>query len=545
MNSFDQEPLKHPVSSSYTAIAPPSFPCRPGTSILVDGDSDGDSEGLLTGKLAYYWTGKEYARGHRCTLIFCTKPAPTFDWFNLAWVTVDSLPDVALIEIFEFYIDWAGINAWRTLVHVCRKWRIVVFGSPRRLDLQLSCTPRLPVREMLDIWPLLPLIMEAYRHEMWDMGRMDNVIAALERNDRLYQLRLIDISSSQVEKVLPAMQQPFPALIRLHVGFGDDVDETTPVIPASFLGGSTPRLQTLNLMHIPFPGLPKLLLSATHLVHLFLHRIPHSGYFSPEAIVTSLSVLTGLKFFAINFESPRSRPDRKSRRPPPAARTLLPSLIALDFKGNSEYLEDLVARIDAPLLENLEIIFFHQLIFETPRLTQFISRLPKQITHDKARVLFSNKEVSVGLAQNEYIRLELGISCRQSDWQLSSLAQICSSSFPQALIPAVEQFYILGGGHWVWQDDIDDSQWLELLHLFSAVKDLYISREFAPFIARVLQELVGERVTEVLPSLQTLFFLEETLSSRPVQEVIGQFVTARQLAGHPIAISRWEIPEGK
>jgi hypothetical protein len=46
-------------------------------------------------------------------------------------------------------------------------------------------------------------------------------------------------------------------------------------------------------------------------------------------------------------------------------------------------------------------------------------------------------------------------------------------------------------------------------------------------------------VTEVLPAPQTLF-LEETPLSEPVQENIGKFVSARQLSGHPIAVSRWE-----
>jgi hypothetical protein len=466
-----------------------------------------------------------------------------FGLFNLALdlarVTTDMLPDVALLEIFDFYIDWAGINAWRTLVHVCRKWRIVVFGSPRRLDLKLYCTPRMPVRKMLDVWPHLPLEIEAFRHEMWDVARVDNVVAALERNDRLHQLRFIDISSSQFEKISPAMQQPFPALMHLYFGFGDDVDETAPVIPASFLGGTAQRLQTLSLMHIPFPGLPKFLLSATHLVHLFLFRIPHSGYFSPEAIVSSISVLTGLKTVIIDFESPRSRPDRRNRRPPPATRTLFPILTMLDFKGASEYLEDLVARIDAPLLSFLEITFFHQLIFETPRLTQFITRLPKLMTHDKAQLFFSDREAMVTLASNDNRRLGLRISCKRLDWQISSLAQLCSRSLPQALIPTLEYLYIFEFGVSLWQDDIENSQWLELFHPFTAVKGFHISREFASFVAPALQELVGERVTEVLPVLQTLF-LEEELSSGPVQEAIGKYIAARQLAGHPISVSLWE-----
>ena len=57
-----------------------------------------------------------------------------------------------------------------------------------------------------------------------------------------------------------------------------------------------------------------------------------------------------------------------------------------------------------------------------------------------------------------------------------------------------------------------------------------------------LQELVGARITEVLPSLQNIFVegLEELEPSGLFfQENIEQFVTARQLSDHPIAISDW------
>ena len=92
-----------------------------------------------------------------------------------------------------------------------------------------------------------------------------------------------------------------------------------------------------------------------------------------------------------------------------------------------------------------------------------------------------------------------------------------------------------------WQDDIEDSQWLELLHPFTGVKDLYLSKEFVPRIAPYLQELVGGRTTEVLPALQS-FFLENPHilhSSRRVEEAIGKFVAARQLSNHPVATFRW------
>jgi hypothetical protein len=253
------------------------------------------------------------------------------------------LPDLALIEVFAFYMAEAWIETWHTLVHVCRKWRNIGDGSPRRLDLRLFCTARTPVRETLDIWPPLPIVVNLYHDETWGV---DNIVAALGPNDRVYEMGLFGIRSSQLEEVLAALQQPFPTLTLLRLGLKD---EAVPVDPDLFLGGSAPRLQTLSLDHIPFPGLPKLLLSATHLVQLCLLGIPHSGYISPEAMATCLSGLTRLEYLEIEFESPQSRPDhwQNSRRPPLPTRNPLPVLTVLLFKGVSEYLEDLVVRIDA------------------------------------------------------------------------------------------------------------------------------------------------------------------------------------------------------
>jgi hypothetical protein len=57
------------------------------------------------------------------------------------------LPDDVLLEIFAFYADedmnedFERVEEWKTLAHVCRRWRSVAFQSPRRLNLRLLCTP--------------------------------------------------------------------------------------------------------------------------------------------------------------------------------------------------------------------------------------------------------------------------------------------------------------------------------------------------------------------------------------------------------------------
>ena len=447
------------------------------------------------------------------------------------------LPDVALLEMFDFYVDNAPMYAWQTLVHVCRKWRIIVLGSPLRLNLQLQCRESTPVRETLDVWPRLPIVVMGTINE--ECG-VDNIVAVLEHNDRIYEFSLWNFSSSQLENVFAAMRQPFPALTHLQLQPGDEI---AAVVPDLFLGGSVPRLQTLFLDRIPFPGLPKLLLSATHLVVLNLWRIPHSGYIPPEAMITCLSGLTKLERLDVRFKSPQSRPDRRLLRLP--TRIVLPALTELWFNGVSEYLEDFLVRIDAPLLDKLTVTFFHQLLFDTPRLGQFISRTPNFKTYDEARVSFTKWDVHFTFPQkiNRDRKLDIHILGNHPDWQLSSVAQVFSTSFPQALISAVERLYFFNFDHSFsrpqWQDDVESGQWLELFHQFTAVKDLYLCQELPPLIAPILQELVGERATEVLPALETIF-LKETLPSGSVQESIGKFVAGRELASHPITLSHWE-----
>jgi hypothetical protein len=92
-----------------------------------------------------------------------------------------------------------------------------------------------------------------------------------------------------------------------------------------------------------------------------------------------------------------------------------------------------------------------------------------------------------------------------------------------------------------WKDDIENTEWLDLLLPFTAVKNLYLSERFLPRIAPALQELTGGRTTEVLPALQNVL-LEGLQPSEPhsVQEGIAQFISARQLTNRPVAISVWE-----
>ena len=459
---------------------------------------------------------------------------------------IDVLPDEVLLEIFDFYMimnipyrrKTPSVEAWQSLVHVCQRWRSLVLQSRGRLNLQLYCTPKTPARDALDIWPALPLVIGG----LLSSSGTDNIIAALGQSNRVCRVTLWVFANWQLERVLAAMQMPFSELTDLWLELFPNRD--VPVIPDLFLGGSAPRLRSFHLNRIPFPGLPKLLSSATHLVHLTLTDIPHSGYISPKAMIALLSVLSSLDSLKLQFQSPQSRPDWESPSLPPLRRSILPTLTSLNFKGATEYLEEIVIGIDTPHLHFLDITFFNQIDFDTPRLAQFINCTPALRALDEAHVQFDEDFADVQLSVSSPTpNLRIAISCREPDWQLSSIEQLCSSSLDP--LSMVKDFYI-DHRYWrtVWKNDaIENTLWLRLLLPFTAVKNLYLFKEFALGIVATLQELIGDRITEVLPSLQNIF-VEGLEPSGRLRENIGRLVAARRLSGHPIAISDWDWVKG-
>jgi hypothetical protein len=104
------------------------------------------------------------------------------------------------------------------------------------------------------------------------------------------------------------------------------------------------------------------------------------------------------------------------------------------------------------------------------------------------------------------------------------MEQVCTWCLPP--LSTLEGLY-LGAPGWRLhrQDNTENDLWLELLHPFTTVKNLYLTEKIAPRIVHVLQELDGERATEVLPTLQNIF-LERLRPSGPVREGIERFIAA-------------------
>jgi hypothetical protein len=465
--------------------------------------------------------------------------------------TIDNFPEDVLLVMFYFYrIILANpenvypVWEWHVLAHVCRKWRQVVFSCPYHLGLRLICTPMTPVRKMLDIWPpTLPIIVDnsaLLLSQSDGDDEDDSLIAALERRDRVCLITIDHLTRLRLERLAAAMQEPFPALTHLHLGSnGEEAPAVAaPTLPGTFMGGSAPRLQRLALNGISFTALPNFLLSPENLTSIELRDIPSTGYVSPEAMVAFLSTLTRLGCLIIESKSRSPPADPTSRRAAPPTRVVLPALIHFRFKGVSEYLEDMVVGIDAPLLRDLDVVFFYQLIFDIPRLALFIHRTETLKSFSKrAELSFKSRHVLIKIFNAANLGLSLYIPCSSSDWQIESIVQLCG---PLPTPSNVERLDIVSEDTddiANWQDVIDHAEWLEILQLFSSVRELYVTQAMWHVLAPGLKKHAGERTMDVLPLLRDLF-LERLKPSESLPGTVGPFVAARKLAGHPVAVHR-------
>ena len=262
-------------------------------------------------------------------------------------------------------------------MHVCQRWRYLGFESPIRLNLQLFCKEKSPVKKLLDVWPTFPLVIQVDYND-WSTPEdslFDSLVAALERRDRVRRIDIANPPNSLWRRIVLAMQGPFPALRFLSLKSRYDVPH---LLPDTFLSGYAPCLQDPALGAISSPSLPRFLSSTSDLTSLRLFGIiySYSHCTQPETVATCLSALRRLKSLKINFVNAQPLPQRGNRASLPPTRFVLSALSELDFTGVSKYLEALAARIEAPLLDEFHINFsHHELVFDIPQTIRLFGHL--------------------------------------------------------------------------------------------------------------------------------------------------------------------------
>jgi hypothetical protein len=283
--------------------------------------------------------------------------------------TAQTLPDDVLLEIFGYH-RLASLRSstwrWHRLAQVCRKWRFVVFAYPRRLDLRIVVTydKSTRIRKIPNFWPTLPIIMwypQSELHPFLSPKDEDNICDLLKNPARICEMHM-DVTRSLLRKCAPLLSESFPALEHLRLKSHDLI----MVFPDNFLDCSAPRLRVLHLDNTAFSNLPRLLSSSKNIVSLRLENISRQGFFMPEDLAIGLSTATQLESLKIHFcfFVVVTRPPRRDDLSSLPTRFVLPALIEFQYEGECTYLEDFASRIDAPIIEQIEVTFKFFYFFE-------------------------------------------------------------------------------------------------------------------------------------------------------------------------------------
>jgi len=407
------------------------------------------------------------------------------------------------------------------LVHICRKWRRIVFASQQSLQLRLFCTNGTPVLKNLDCWPAaLPIVVEyggspALNHPAPEDE--DNIIAALKQAGRITSIRLT-ITNSLMEK-FSTVEWSFPELVELVLMSQDN--EWMPFTTASWW---CPRLRTLHLTRVTFPGLPQFLTSSRNIVYLQLHEVLDDWRFSPYVLTNALSGMAQLRSLSLRLFSTDYYTGSLL---PPLERVVFPTLTHFDFQGTSEYLEDLVARIDAPRLEDFGLTLFNQPM--VLQLRMFVDRISMHKSISRADIQFFGGAISISFIEPAPTAtcLKLRASCRTLDVQLFFVAQICRDS------AFIEDLHISAALLSRLIDRFNDSGWPKLIDSFRGVKWLHVAGNSSVRIVHVLRpsEMRRDTVQTVLPVLRKLFVREHGHRYVPLREAVPSPMVSRRLFG--------------
>ena len=443
----------------------------------------------------------------------------------------------ALLDTFHHYRledvnSWNLRFGWRKLTHVCRKWRYLIYDSPSRLDLHLLLTNGSPTLVSLAHLPPLPLIIDYCHMSTSRVGQDElDILTGLQQRGRVRRISL-QVPSPHLGIFLSTIGGLYPILENLSLTTTATEEETSLVLPSTF---SARNLRYLELQGVGFPKDLQLFTYFTTLVRLKLTRIQAPYYFHPGHLVTQLQGLLHLEELSIGFAVPIPIPSTEVELlPAPMLRVTLPTLKRLMFRGVAVYLENLVAQINAPLLEGLVVTLFFEFAFTLVSLTQLIDTTGG-LRCLSAKVLFKREGVSIVTNNSESLNsqgLIINVNCEQLDWQIDAASQCCEAL--EHCLSTVEELTLdldEDGMPSGWDDSLDSMLWHALLVPFSSVKKLQIGSSLTFQLSEALKSGAAESGPSFLPELQKL---EVQLEINDTNKGFSTFIETREREGRAV-----------
>ncbi len=272
---------------------------------------------------------------------------------------------------------------------------------------------------------------------------------------------------------------------------------------------------------------------------------------TPAILMESLALMPHLKVLKIGvfFAIPSKRTERTERDlstgKPKLASLDLTNLEEFEFRGTSDYIEALAARISAPFLKKLSITLSDSIDSRDLDLDastfKYLSRLTNgvaDLAFQFARVRFKDG-FSIVMDHNELwtgrgaFELKFSYGGYHFDTDIGLTAKICRMLVP---MPSTVQQLLLEDGHRNdWGQKPTREGWHDLLRIFDGVKTLRVAGRFVEELDKALKPDEDSKDGDGLAVLTLLPRLEEIVRCGPENE-FAAFVEARQGAGLPVRV---------
>jgi hypothetical protein len=436
---------------------------------------------------------------------------------------------------------------WHKLTQVCQSWRSLILASLSRLNLHVVCAKDTPVAEMLAHFLHLPLVV-VYKFEDGERPKdKQNIILSLQYRHRVRSIRL-SANTSALQKMAISLDEEFPLLVSLAI-ISENISSTAFTLPKSL---RAPKLRNLILRNVIIQTRTPILTSSLPLTILVLERIPTSAHIPPEYLADLLELMPQLVILSVSFPLPI--PGRGVGTDPPAPQAqkkfiTLRFLEQLHFMGASYYLEDLLARINAPVLERFYIYIFYRRSFG---ILPNISRSLDTTVEFRSRIAAMNFHTYLFTIEMGDMRPNIsyrfpfricvrGNWCHRSrDWRLASASQICSAIAP---VFSVTEELIFGDiAHGISSETRSNDIRVNLhniLRQFSNVKTLMVSGGLVEELSLRLQPDGDEAlVLGLLPKLERIVVPRDY----DVGNAFAAFIDSRRFAGHPVYLLHDIVP---
>lgn len=439
---------------------------------------------------------------------------------------ISVLSEDVLLNIFNCYrLDippgWDH-NWWYKLMHTCTQWRRIILAFPSSLQLHLHCTYGVPIADMLKYSPPLPILIDFQGNRSMSQKDEDGVLLALQQHNRV---RLIYLRQASMNKFFPAMNKHFPMLEGLDLSFtGPD----STLIAETF---TAPRLHHFDLVVHRWAQRVPLLACVAGLVTLSIENIPFPDALPVKYLVSRLLLMPQLECLSLEFYNFPSPIDFDKNDLSELQTAQLPKLVRIVFRGGSSYLEDLMARIRAPLLAGFMLSLPSTPLFPLSNLSGLLTAA-EELRFPVLSVTFSESDEDLGsfitvAGTVDDASIHISFPC---DDPVACASQICAALAP--ILWDVESLHLdYRPSRWTLGLLNRREVWSDLLRPFCNVQKLQVNSAMTSELSLALCPKYGSPPEGILPKL-----CEFSVPDRErFQGMLDPFIAARKAAGQPIA----------